>query len=134
MPHNDALWQDAVKTLFDPCPAGWRVPRSGDKASGRSPWNAFNAENGPWEGTQSTGGRKWSVPNVYGGSAWYAAAGWRRPEIGTIINVGKDGAYWTATYTGEQAFLLFFTNYMTDPSNIGSTYRARGYPVRCVRE
>ena len=33
---NDALWQDAIKDLFDPCPAGWRVPLSG--AGERSPW------------------------------------------------------------------------------------------------
>lgn len=132
MPHNDDLWQDNIKTLFDPCPAGWRVPRSG--AGNLSPWNAFTADNGPWEGIQGTAGRKWSTATVYGGSAWYAAAGWRRPEIGTIISVGKDGAYWTATYTGAQAFLLFFMNIIADPWNIGSTYRARGYPVRCVRE
>ena len=28
---NNSLWQDGVKTCFDPCPAGWRVTPSGVK-------------------------------------------------------------------------------------------------------
>jgi hypothetical protein len=24
--YDDSLWQDDVKTIYDPCPAGWRVP------------------------------------------------------------------------------------------------------------
>ena len=36
VPQNDALWQDNKKTLFDPCPAGWRVPRGGTDIE--TPW------------------------------------------------------------------------------------------------
>lgn len=30
----EGLWQDNVKTVFDPCPYGWRVPQNGS-------WNSF---------------------------------------------------------------------------------------------
>lgn len=138
-PQNDNVWRDAVKTLFDPCPAGWRVPKGG--ADELSPWFNFSLPGtvtpnaNPVTFTAGpSGGHNFHRYGTSGTTTWYPASGWRSPNSGLMLNPGTDGAYWTATYTGFQSYLLFFTPTVTDPDNIGYTYRARGYPVRCVRE
>ena len=138
-PQNDRLWQDAVKTIYDPCPALWRVPPGGEGEL--SPWYNFalpgavtpNANPASFT-ISASGGYNFYRHGTSGATVWYAAAGWRGPNTGTMFNPGKDGAYWTATYTGFQSYLLFFTPTSADPDNIGATYRARAYPVRCIRE
>ena len=133
-PQNDALWRDAVKTLFDPCPAGWRAPRSG--VGTFSPWSGFTKENGtPYNLAEIRAGWGWETPNpVYNTAVWYPFTGRRASEDGTMANVADRAFIWSSTPMNGQSYLLYLTPAEVQPSNLGATRRHRGYPVRCVRE
>lgn len=129
-PHNDNLWQDGSKTLFDPCPAGWRVPKGG--AGTLSPWSAFTLENGVWHGltdlTDSTAGRYFMS-----GTVWYGVTG-GRSQISANLAWGCQWCHvWSSHLTPEQYWILRFNGVKID--NGGQTHApAIGLSVRCLRE
>ena len=136
---ND-LW-DATgtsKSVFDPCPPGWRVPLGGTDAK-NNPWAGFctgspsatdNKSYSSWGGfdwqssATGTGGRLYNNGGV---QAWY-------PASGRLGYVGNYGYCWSATSYNNQAggFSLYFDDDKVHLSN--GDYRACGLPVRCVQE
>lgn len=133
-PQNTSLWQDAVKTLLDPCPAGWRVPKSGEGAL--SPWSAFTIGNSIWNGAaiDPSGGRTFDRTVVSGGtnSCWY-------PERGIRSNTGiiwyLDASYhWSSTMAGIIPYRLRFDAGKVVPDNTTSAGNCEGTSVRCIRE
>jgi hypothetical protein len=123
---NDALWggSDLVtpgeKTIFDPCPAGWRVPVcSGNK----SPWSSFVTNNFTWG----------NYGRIYNGS-YYPAADYRNSDLGVLYSNTLLGYYWS----GSPYSISFGCNLYFDSSRIDSSYndinRANGFSVRCVKE
>ena len=128
---NDDLWKSS-KTIYDPCPAGWRVPDGGDngvwsKACGSS--SSFS--NYPYDSSD----RGMNFSGKFGSSSiiWYPASGYRNRNDGSLGGVG-GGDYWSATPDGDLACHLGFlsNNGFVFPS--GSTYRAFGLSVRCLQE
>ncbi|MCI1778560.1 MAG: fimbrillin family protein [Bacteroidales bacterium] len=127
---NDALWGGASntnstdKTIFDPCPPGWRVPAW----NGDTPWSAFN----------STSTFTWTASNygrTYNGKTLYPAAGYRYCGSGALRNVGSSGYDWSAfisTSTPQYSYHLYFGSGGISVSN--SNDRANGFSVRCVKE
>lgn len=109
-----------VKTIYDPCPAGFCVPTSdlwykmtgGDKNYG-----------GNWDST----GRLWTD-----GTTYFPASGYRQYDNkGSLSNVGSYGCYWSASPKGFFGHRLFISgNYWSWDSG----YRAVGCPVRAVLE
>ncbi|MDE5944974.1 MAG: fibrobacter succinogenes major paralogous domain-containing protein [Rikenella sp.] len=129
------MWRDEAKTLFDPCPSGWRVPKSGYDIS--SPWQAFSATNGSIVGTGNTSGRLFTL--VPGGpTIWYGTSGGRAHNSATLWQWQADGYLyiWSATKTSSASGSTFIFQCTTSitPSNIGSNYSGYGFQVRCVRE
>jgi uncharacterized protein (TIGR02145 family) len=129
---NNALWgQGTDKSVYDPCPSGWRVP---DVNDGNSPWKGFANDNGTWikDGGK---GRDWSNadnllnPKQYGA---YPAAGNRDYMLGTYKFPGSNGYLWCCTVAGSNSYNLHYNSKSVDPSN--NNARAFGYPVRCVQE
>ncbi len=128
---NDALWgscdpkaTSTSKTIFDPCPPGWRVPAWHNNTS---PWNGFTEDTFPWSETNR--GR------TYTNGTFYPAAGYRYSTTGALSYVGKVGNYWSASVSSsiEDSYLIHFkSSVLLDPSGIN--YRAPAYSVRCVRE
>jgi hypothetical protein len=128
---DNTLWggdeADKPKTIYDPCPAGWRVPLSG--AGNSSPWVGYGVQTFT---TGNTGGYVLPVNNN-GGSytqTYWPAAGYRN-NAGALSALGANGNYWSATFTGTNAYNLYFYS--------GGTYsntfsRAFGLSVRCVKE
>ncbi|MDE5945261.1 MAG: hypothetical protein K2G93_06740 [Rikenella sp.] len=135
-PENDALWIGERKTLFDPCPSGWQVPKGGDPADKPypSPWKAFSVNNGDWE---SSGGRTFRSV-VYGaaGTTWYPAAGYRRWNPGGLILVGTELGCFAASKADGLVHYLYSVANTVNPSGFsgGWPHPAIGFPVRCVRE
>ncbi|MCC8063269.1 MAG: hypothetical protein LIO68_08545 [Rikenellaceae bacterium] len=129
-PQNASLWRDGYETLFDPCPAGWRVPGGGDGEL--SPWRDFGSDddrytNGNWNATDS--GCNWNPPAVYGTpSVWYPASGWRHFLTGDPGATCRETTIWSAFGGG----FLFGTATFLRKNNFSG--RAHGFPVRCVRE
>lgn len=115
---NDALWGPASKTVYDPCPEGWRVPENGV-------WSSLTTFNFSWSGV--TYGRS---NNDVGG--FYPAAGYRSYLTGAFSYVGTNGFYWSATVSGSLVYTLSFGTSSFSPSS--NDYRALGYSVRCVKE
>ncbi|MDE6499903.1 MAG: fibrobacter succinogenes major paralogous domain-containing protein [Rikenella sp.] len=129
-PQNDDLWQDAVKTLFDPCPSGWRVPRSGE--DDQSPWRDFTLTNGSWI---PSGGIQWSTPQIHSGQAWYACTGIRSASTGTMMITTIEAYYWTSSpffeKAGTSSHLGFSKTFINVNKSGGRNY---SLPIRCVRE
>ena len=121
---NDALWgHGSNKTLFDPCPEGWRVPKDG-----------------AWEGVDplaATGDyaidKGWTWENL----GYYAAAGIRhRSNDGTLFYPGTRGYAWSAspsTKTDGRSFCFQCVS-ATNITTSADTHRTYGMPVRCVKE
>ena len=130
-PGNDALWQDALKTLFDPCPTGWRVPKSGERAN--DPWSALKTTTGNWVTEAATTGWRQNAPAVIGGTAWIPAGGYRKWDAGWYFHVQNEGNQWSSHRTPDRYWILRIM-----PSSLDNggdcNYIAIGFPVRCIRE
>lgn len=118
---NDLLWEtpsDSGKTLFDPCPPGWRVPR-------KESWAGLNDTNFIWD--DAAYGRRHAL------LGYYPAAGGRGAATGEWSFVGGTGQYWSSSATEDYyvSTLNFLPGYINVQSNAN---RSSGYPVRCVSE
>lgn len=133
MPQNDNLWRDMVKTLFDPCPARWRVPRSGEEKF--SPWSEFSENNGTFQSTSAaTTGRMWPTPPVYNGNCWLPSSGYRHAGTSYFTTCGENGYLWSASVPQNvRAYTLSNYSNVTRPSGAHHA-RGTGIPIRCVRE
>lgn len=115
---NNTLWEPASKTVYDPCPNGWRVPNN-------EIWNNFTASNFTWDNT--TLGR---TNASFGG--FYPAAGSRFFTNGLLSYTGTYGYYWSATFFSTTAYAFSFNNSTLSYSVRAS--RSQGISVRCVKE
>lgn len=124
---ND-LW-GSNKTIYDPCPVGWRVPDGGSnsiwaKACGEKTFNH------PY---LSTKGMDFSGKFGDATTIWYPAAGQRFYSDGRLFDVGSKGRYWSATAISYSAysFSIDDTHYV---STSNSDWRAEANSVRCQKE
>ncbi len=137
-PNND-LWGDGKqKSVYDPCPDGWRVAPNGT-------WDDFGTA---WEGAgagaftklpawtaknQATAGGRYSAGDV---KAFYPAPGSRDAMsargFGGLRDVGNNGYSWSSTVTGSNAHFLDFGYYGVGPQD--GNYRAYGLQLRCLQE
>jgi len=139
---NDALWggasSGATKTIFDPCPAGWRVPSFYKTSTAKSPWEylayssgAFTFSSLGYGGIYTTGaGWPFTLNSVSIG--FYPAAGYRDGSSGALDGVGSYGAYWSASPNSSNGYSLYIDSSYVYPSNGGA--RVHGVSVRCVQE
>lgn len=131
---NDALWgssnpneMQTAKTIFDPCPAGWRVPAF---RNGISPWSILSLTNS----TFLNYGRIWITPYCAG---FYPASGYLDRSNGLFYRVGSAGYLWSASTCLNINFLSNSLHFFTSDENVNSSIhnnRAYGFSVRCVRE
>jgi hypothetical protein len=133
---NDSLWGGASdltptsKTIFDPCPVGWRVPpRKGGSTYLYSPWGSL----GP-NGTNIE--KIWANYGLtFTSAGYYPGTGYRRGLNGSFHRVGSFGGCWMASMyntTGSIAAVMNFSD--TYLYTLGGDYRGFGYPVRCFQE
>ena len=123
---------ESNKSIYDPCPAGWRVPDGGS--------------NGVWSkalGSRSSFKRKslYSKSNKcikfsgkFGSAStiWYPASGYRVDSDGRLSNVGGSGYYWSASpYNSGAHSLGFKDDGYVFPS--GKDTRSYGQSVRCLQ-
>ena len=122
---------ETPKSIYDPCPSGWRVPNGGDNGV----WSrAFGSRDYPYDCAK--GGINFSGNSNDASTIWYPAAGYRGRKDGILKNDNNDGMYWscspfernpTATYA-----MYFYDDIVSPWGNIAS--RAYGCSVRCVQE
>ena len=127
---NNTRWttSETNKSIYDPCPAGWRVP-DGDS-------NGVWAKAGFDDTTYDSKNKGLSFSISSPSKTWYPASGNRNGGGGSLFSVGNCGSYWSASpcsYSGSYACSLsFFDNGNVYPS--GSDGRANGCSVRCLQE
>ncbi|MDR0658058.1 MAG: fibrobacter succinogenes major paralogous domain-containing protein [Mediterranea sp.] len=118
---SDTRWGNTpyVKSLYDPCPAGWRVP-------GQNAWTGHTTDNFAYNDTPA--GR------YHEQTGWYPASGLRGNNDGSLHYVAMFNYYWSATPSGNSGGgHLYFDSrsvYLTGHA----TSRTYGYSVRCVAE
>ena len=121
-------WQENKKSLYDPCPYGYRVPKGGNDGF----WATANVKS---SGDSSNRGMYWTLADGET-TAWYPAVGYRYYDSGALYNVGEHGCCWSASPYPSNSYhayhLYFHCNGNVRPAY--SNYRANGYSVRCVRE
>ena len=124
---DNTLWttSDKEKSIYDPCPAGWRVPDGG----GDGVWSKAGFDDTTYESTNEGISFNISSPST----TWYPASGYRDYDGGSLGHVGDYGYYWSASpYSNDPYYLYFYSNGSVNPS---SNYnRAFGLSVRCLQE
>ncbi|MBR4299698.1 MAG: hypothetical protein IKT59_08305 [Bacteroidales bacterium] len=119
---------DKTKSIYDPCPAGWRV-LEGDgvwcKALGWS-LNFDDFYDNSNEGLNFSG-KFGSYQTI-----WYPASGYL-DELGGLWVVGEAGYYWSTTSFSNFMHCMGF-NYSGVIDPLSYSYLACGMSVRCLQE
>ena len=129
-------WNPDTKTIYDPCPAGWRVPHKNFTC------DAVDAVSlGYYDSAaaldETNHGLNWG--GIFGSdeNIWYPFSGDRGQDNGNLSQVATEGCYWTASFhdTKPQAYAIQNYKYYSD----GSFSRTRkdcskAYAVRCMKE
>ncbi len=130
-PQDGRLWNfgtdyNPVKTEYDPCPEGWRVPtyaELNELCKNRSAWTSEDDQPGYWFSGASSYTDE--VPQVF-----FPAAGYRDCIVEFADSRGYYGCYWSSIpYDSGASFLYFFSSTL-----MTSDARAVGYSVRCVQD
>ena len=130
---EQALWNDprleehggdnceAGKSIYDPCPPGWQVPRN-------DTWSNCSASTSEW--FSSPAGRYYYPQgDAANGRIWYPAAGIRHRTNGAVQYTDR-GFYWTSYPSSNRPATLNFTS---TSMGANSDSIVHGMPVRCVR-
>ena len=127
---------DKSKSIYDPCPAGWRVPDGGDDGIWSTALGSSDDFSEPilYDGTNR--GINFSVKFGSASTIWYPASGYRYYDVGSLSLVGYHSRYWSASpssYLSYGAYRLFFNN-TGDVLPSNGSHRAYGGSVRCLQE
>ena len=121
---------ESNKSIYDPCPAGWRVPDGGSNGV----WAKALGSSSDFDYIYNSTNEGMNFSGKFGSAStiWYPASGFRYDNYGSLDNVGFYGYYWSASPD-------YFNAYSLDFSRYGSVYpsyrysRARGQSVRCLQ-
>ena len=128
---DNSRWttSDKEKSIYDPCPVGWRVPDGGDDGV----WSKALGSSSHYEGTYNSTNKGMNFSGKFGNAStiWYPASGHRQYDGGSLYNAG--GSYWSASPSSNVAHTLGFgdSGYVSPSS---SANRAAGRSVRCLQE
>jgi uncharacterized protein (TIGR02145 family) len=111
-PKSDNLWRGEAGAN-NPCPVGYRIPTEAE----------WNQERATWRGGNAAG--------AFGSPLKLPMAGYRVNSSGSLFNVGSVGSYWSSTTTGTEAARFGFNS---SNANSGTSYRAFGNSVRCIKD
>ena len=127
---DNTRWQ-ITKTIYDPCPPGWRIPDGGSSGVWSKAVGSSSSFSYSWD--SSNKGMNFSGKFGSANTIWYPAAGQMEHKEGKITTVGEKGRWWTVTPSGRYAFFLGILNSgEVNPSDC--YYRAIGRSVRCQKE
>ncbi len=142
---DNTLWSDDKKSLYDPCPFGWRVPTADDLS-------VLQADPNEGADLNETLRKQYGWHLSDGVSTYFwSACGRRRYTDGKVENINYkegvypsepqpwEGHYWTSsTATDGRAVSLYFDLTTTRTVNkFRKAYpdrKANGFQVRCVKE
>lgn len=130
---NDELWNSGteaspVKTAYDPCPTGWRVPTCAELEELCQNYSEWTTNEAGQSGLWFSGSVLYSedVAQVF-----FPAAGSRDYDNGSAYNRGSSGSYWSSRSLTDYAYRFDFYGGGADRNY---NLPANGYSVRCVQE
>jgi uncharacterized protein (TIGR02145 family) len=109
-PDNN-LWQ-GVNGTNNPCPPGYRLPTEAEWEAERQSWSSDDRD------------------GAFASPLALPVAGQRSNSDGGLSSDGSIGYYWSITVSGNNARLLFITNF----PGTNSFSRASGCSVRCLKD
>ena len=123
-----------VKTIYDPCPAGFKMPASdaftgftktGNSTSIPSDYNISGAKDYGYNFNN-----KVSSPDA---TVYFPASGTRSSNNSALTFVGSSGYYWAAVpFTRTESYFLYFGQWGVFPQSYA--IRSEGFGVRPVSE
>lgn len=116
---------ESSKSIYDPCPSGWRVPDGGSNGI----WSKAGFDTTTYDSTNK--GMSFSISSP--STTWYPASGYLTSGVGGLGSVGRNGYYWSASPNSYRAYYLYFTRYGDVYPSYNSN-RACGCSVRCLQE
>ena len=124
---------ESNKSIYDPCPAGWRVP----DGSINGVWSTALGSSLEFYVRYDSTNKGMNFSGKFGSdqTIWYPASGYRDYSDGSLSNVGGNGYYWSASPNDSKAYDLVL--YCSGPGNVlpsTHSFRAHGQSVRCLQE
>ena len=126
--------ETAVKSIYDPCPPGWKVPRARVMSGTLHVVEEEAWTNVPYN--QSSLGVRLDTEST--DKAWYPNNGYISRD-GNILMVGQYSCYWSCSpYAGGQAFGMQMSKDMAgnltyNPIQYGKL-TGEGHSVRCIKD
>ena len=112
------------KSIYDPCPAGWRVPDGGSNGV----WAKAGFDNTTYDNTNKGISFGISSPST----TWYPASGYLSSGNDFSLYNGA-GYYWSASPMSYEAYYMGISRYGGSSPSVKS-YRSNCYSVRCIKE
>lgn len=100
----DINWQ-SEKTVYDPCPSGWRVPEGGENGIWAKAIGSFSDMREPSLFDNTSNGMCFS--GIFGAdqTIWYPASSHRTTDW-NLINVGYYAYYWSVSPPADSRFVM----------------------------
>ena len=119
-----------TKSMFDPCPAGWRMPDGGANGVWSKALGAQSIDK--YDSVTVNGGRNFS--GIFGENSviWYPAPSYISDNGSLNNDSHPSGKYWCGSTTSSFAHNMQFNIYGGSTSATSSL--ACGYSVRCQKE
>lgn len=124
------------KSLFDPCPAGWRLPVNGT-------WSDYSHSTFQWNTSRL--GRVYRPANTTL-EVFYPAEGFRAASTGEVKQTGYHGIYWTCSpipandrdycfrFSSPEDNILEGNVFFNTIYPSAAVYQTDSFSVRCVQE
>ncbi len=132
------LWKSEEKTVYDPCPVGYRMPKGGPDGVWSTAFGSSDEDTYPvWDSENygyDLGGTEDGVKHLASDGCWYPAAGFKFPFMGSgTANRTSEGAVWSATKSSSgHAYRFHITKSKVDPNS--NEMHNMGNSVRCIKE
>ena len=126
---DSTRWQ-SQKTIYDPCPVGWRVPDGGEGGV----WSIAKGSSLHYERSYDDTDNGMNFSSDFGESStiWYPASGCRSSGDGALRSVGDYGIYWSITPNGDCAYYLGL-DHNDDVYHMDDLNRSYAVSVRCLQ-
>lgn len=133
--NDNSRWQ-SEKTIYDPCPVGWRVPDGGKDGI----WaKAFGTAEEYWESAAWSAEKsgvdlsKTDKTLATGGTVWYPYEGLLYSNSSSLGGVLEIGGYWSVTTRSHYAYVFSVARQDKMIYDYLDSDRAHGCSVRCLK-
>lgn len=140
-PWNDPQPGLDRKSIFDPCPPGWKLPINGTISDFRyvaadpSLCTIAHPERDPrlaWNYNGIIGLRYWPLGQTVAGDIFYPAHGYRDYGDGSITRIGTNSYHWSSAPEGLNAAVSILCTPLS--AGVSREGRAFGFQARCVQQ